>query len=164
MSAWALLVAAALAGPPARPAPRPPPRPDAAAASSPAAAPIPAGRVTIEVQVVHASDSADGVDPRLKSLASSLRYLKFKGYKLLSAPSATLSAGADASFPLEGGRELSVTLVERDDARARVRVRIVRGAERMLDTTVSINRDGTFIVAGPAYEAGILVLPLRAHY
>jgi hypothetical protein len=158
VSGWALLVAAALAGPPARPAPRPAP------AAAQAAATVPAGRVTIEVQVVHASDSADGVDPRLKSLASSLRYLKFKGYRLLSAPSATLKAGADASFPLEGGRELSVTLVERDDARARVRVRIVRGAERMLDTTVSINRDGTFIVAGPAYEDGILVLPLRAHY
>ena len=121
-------------------------------------------RVTIEVQVVHASDSFDTIDPALTSLASSLRYLKFKGYKLLSAPSAALKAGQESSFPLEGNRTITVKLVDRDDARARVRVTIARGDEKLLDSTVSINRDGTFIVAGPKFKDGILVLPLRARF
>ena len=35
---------------------------------------------------------------------------------------------------------------------------------KLLDTTVTVNRNGTFIVAGPRYRDGILVLPLTARY
>ena len=35
---------------------------------------------------------------------------------------------------------------------------------KLIDTTVKINRDGTFIVAGPAFKDGILILPLKASY
>ncbi len=124
----------------------------------------PAARVTVGVQVVHATDSEEGIDPRLDALASSFRYFKYKGYRLLSSESRPLAVGGSATFEIAGERELTVTVVERDDERARVRVEIVKGENRLLDTTVSINRDGTFIVAGPKYRDGILMLPLRASY
>ena len=35
---------------------------------------------------------------------------------------------------------------------------------KLLDTTLSVNRNGTFIVAGPKHKDGVLVLPLTAKY
>jgi hypothetical protein len=123
-----------------------------------------AGRVAIQVMVVHATDSETGIDPRLKSLESSFRYFKYKGYRLLSTQSADIGVNDTQSFAIEGDRRLKVTLMSRDDARARVRVEMSNKDGKLLDTTVSINRDGTFIVAGPKYRDGILMLPLRASY
>lgn len=121
-------------------------------------------RVEIQILVVHATNSESGVDPRLQSLSSSFGYLKYKGYRLLSTQKAEIAAGDDASFAIEGGRRVKVTLISKDDARARVRVELSNDGGKQLDTTVSINRDGTFIVAGPKYKDGMLILPLRARY
>ena len=160
------------------PAPAPRPKPRAPASDTPKAEPRTnprteptdteekplAEKVTIAVQVVHATDSQEGIDPRLEALARSFRYFKYKGYRLLSADKQAMAPGGSATFAIAGERRLTVTVVERDTARARVRVEIVKDDNRLLDTTVSINRDGTFIVAGPKYGDGILMLPLRATY
>ena len=78
--------------------------------------------------------------------------------------SADLAPGGDKDFSIEGGRTLRVSLVSKDEAHARVRVEIDGKRGKLIDTTVKINRDGTFIVAGPQYKDGILILPLRASY
>lgn len=121
-------------------------------------------RVDIRIYVVHATDSESGIDSRLNALASSFRYFKYKGYKLLSTQDAAVGMNEDHSFSIEGGRRLKVTLLSKDDARAKVRVEISGDDGKLLDTTVSINRGGTFIVAGPRYKDGILMLPIRADY
>jgi hypothetical protein len=132
-------------------------------AATPASRPV-SGRVGVQIYVVHATDTESGIDPRLSALSSSFRYFKYKGYRLLSTQDADVSVGEDHSFPIEGGRRLKVTLIDRDDARARVRVEMSGDDGKLLDTTVSINRGGTFIVAGPRYKDGILMLPVRASY
>jgi hypothetical protein len=121
-------------------------------------------RVDIRIYVVHATDSEAGIDSRLNALASSFRYFKYKGYKLLSTQDSAVGINEDHSFAIEGGRRLKVTLLSKDDARAKVRVEISGDDGKLLDTTVSINRGGTFIVAGPKYKDGILMLPIRADY
>ncbi|MES2640116.1 MAG: hypothetical protein V4850_11555 [Myxococcota bacterium] len=135
----------------------------APAPTGPGAKPV-ASRVDVQISVVHATDSESGIDPRLSALASSFRYFKYKGYRLLSTQDADVSVGEDHSFPIEGNRRLKVTLISRDDARARVRVEMTSDDGKLLDTTVSINRGGTFIVAGPRFKDGILMLPVRADY
>jgi hypothetical protein len=135
----------------------------APASGQPAARPA-ASRVGVQISVVHATDSESGIDPRLDALASSFRYFKYKGYRLLSTQDAQVSIGEDHSFPIEGSRRLKVTLISTDDSRARVRVEMSGSDGKLLDTTVSINRGGTFIVAGPKYKDGILMLPVRADY
>jgi len=121
-------------------------------------------QVSIQMLVVHATDSQTGVDPRLKSLESSFRYFKYKGYILLNMQNASIALNDSASFSIEDGRKVKVTLLSVDTARAKVRVEITSKDGKLLDTTVSINRDGTFIVAGPRYQDGILMLPLQASY
>jgi hypothetical protein len=57
-----------------------------------------------------------------------------------------------------------VTLLSVDDARCRVRLQISGAEGNILDTSVNINRRGTFIVAGPKYKDGILMLPVTCAY
>ncbi len=121
-------------------------------------------KVQLSVLVVHATDSESGVDPRLASLASSFRYFKYKGYRLLSEQRSDLAVNGAATYPVEGGRKLKVTLLSMDDARAKLHVEMSNEQGKVLDTTVNINRDGTFIISGPRYKDGILMLPLRASY
>lgn len=162
-AAFVLLLAPSLAW--AQSAPRPAPRPAPAPSAPAAQASRPAAeRVALQVWVVHATDAEQGVDPRLAPLASSFRYLKYQGYRLLSTQSAELPESGDATFTVEGGRRLTLTLVSADDARARVRAEMTNAEGKVLDTTVSINRDGTFVIAGPRYQDGILILPIRASY
>ncbi len=144
---------------------RPTPVPARAPATGAATSQKPAtSRVDVQISVVHATDSESGIDPRLSALASSFRYFKYKGYRLLSTQEADVSVGEDHSFPIAGDRRLKVTLISRDDTRARVRVEMTSDDGKLLDTTVSINRGGTFIVAGPRFQDGILMLPVRADY
>jgi len=126
--------------------------------------PAATGKVNVQIMVVAATSSATGVDPRLGNLTRYLSNLKYSGYELLDSQQATLSENGDQSFQIEGGRKVTVTLLSRDDAKARMRVQITQGSGRLLDTTLSVSRNGTFIVAGPKYKDGILVLPLTARY
>lgn len=121
-------------------------------------------KVEVTVLVVHATDSETGVDPRLASLASSFRYFKYNGYRLLSQHAEDLAVNGAGTYLIEGGRKLKVTLLSMDTARARLHVEMSNDQGKVLDTTVNINRDGTFIISGPKYKDGILMLPLRASY
>lgn len=142
---------------------RPAPPTNRPASTAPAAT-KPATKVQLQVLVVHATDSYEGVDPRIKALTSSFRYFKYKGYKLLSTQDAQVAINETANFPIAGGRKVKVTLLSMDDARAKLRMEINNNEGKLFDTTVNINRDGTFIITGPRYEDGILMLPVRASY
>ncbi len=121
-------------------------------------------KVQLTVLVVSATDSESGVDPRLAALASSFRYFKYSGYRLLSQQASELAVNGSGTFAVDGGRKLKVTLLSMDDARAKLHVEMSNDQGKVLDTTVNINRDGTFIISGPKYKDGILMLPLRVSY
>jgi hypothetical protein len=155
-----VLAAFAFAAPPAWAQTRPPPRPPV---GTPAPAPI-AGKVNIEVMVVHASNAYDRVDPALQPVLQHLRFVSFKGFKLLSKDDADVAVGAETTFPVVGGRRVQVDVVDRDAVNAKIRIRMYNDKKLLLDTTVSIHRDKSFMVAGPEHEGGMLVLPITARY
>lgn len=121
-------------------------------------------KVDMEIRVVYATSAHSKVDSRLSSLTRYLSHLRFTGYELLDTQKAQVSLGGKANFTVQGGRKVTVTLLGRDESRARVRVQVSSDSKQLLDTTMSVNRDGTVIVAGPKYQDGILVLPLTARY
>ncbi|MFH1465359.1 MAG: hypothetical protein ABIO70_13310 [Pseudomonadota bacterium] len=122
------------------------------------------GKVDVKLLVVAASDSHAGIDPRLKPLQRHLQFLRYQGYELLDTHSASLAPGGEASFTIVGNRRVSVALKSRTAERAQFRIQIFSQGKKLLDTTLSVNRNGTFIVAGPRYQDGILILPLQARY
>ena len=123
------------------------------------------GKVTLELPVVHATSAHSRVDPKLKDVARYLKNLRYTGYELLGTQRAQLSSRGSQTFSIVGNRKVKVELLQREAKRVRVRVRITgaKGAN-LLDTTLWVNRNGTFIVAGPKHKEGILVLPLTARY
>ena len=131
---------------------------------SPARATDP-GKVSLQMLVVAASDSHSGVDPQLQHLQRHLSFLRYNGYSLLDTYQADLSPGGSSTFQLVGNRKVTVTLKARDAQRAQFRIQFFgRQDNKLLDTTLSVNRNGTVIVAGPKHEDGILILPLQARY
>jgi hypothetical protein len=131
-------------------------------ARSPDAAP---GKVKVEMLVVAATDTETGIDPRLQHLQRHLGFLRYSGYQLLDTYQSDLSPGGTSTFQLVGNRRVTVTLKARDAQRAQFRIQFYgRQDNKLLDTTLSVNRNGTVIVAGPKHGDGILILPLQARY
>ncbi|MCB9777961.1 MAG: hypothetical protein H6742_05310 [Alphaproteobacteria bacterium] len=133
-------------------------------AGAPAEQPVKA-KVELQIRVVYATDAHSKKDPRLASLTRYLGHLRFTGYELLDTQTSQVGLGGKATFAVEGGRKVTVELLGRDESRARVRVQVAGSSgNKLLDTTMSVNRNATVIVAGPKHEQGILVLPLTARY
>lgn len=147
--------------------PKRPPTP-AAAPAKPAAAPagqdVAIDKVQVQLMVVQAREAEPSVDPRLKSIEKHLSVLRYNNFTVLQTDRTSLQVGKSASFAVVDGRKVNVTLLGADEARARVRVEMFKDGNKLLDTTVAINRGGTMMVAGPRYGDGILILPLTASY
>jgi hypothetical protein len=123
------------------------------------------GKVDLQVHVIHATEAHSNVDPRLEQLQRYLRHLRYTGYELLETKKVPLTGRGGQTFSIAGDRKVSVELLSKDAEKARLRVKIIgRKGQKLLDTTLSVPRNGTFIVAGPKYKGGILVLPLTARY
>ena len=122
------------------------------------------GKVNIEVMVVHASNAHNRVDPALQPVMQHLRFTNFKGFKMLSKEESGIGPSQDHTYSVAGGRRLKVRLLERDAKRAKIRIEMFNAKNKILDTTVSIHRNKSFMVAGPKHEGGVLVLPLTARY
>lgn len=120
--------------------------------------------VEIKLWSVHATNTHQNMDVRLKRIAKHLGNLKFSGFDLLGRQSVDLKVKAKKKFAIVGKRAVHVTVLSRDEKRARVKVQIVGAKGTLLDTTVSIRRNGFFIVAGPKHRDGVLVLPIFARY
>ncbi len=123
------------------------------------------GKVDLSVHVIYATETHNRVDPKLDKLQKYLRHLRYTGYELLETQRVPLTSRGAETFSIAGERKVSVELLSRDEEKARMRVKIIgKKGQKLLDTTLSVPRNGTFIVAGPKYKEGILVLPLTARY
>lgn len=126
-------------------------------------APVPS-KVTVEVMVVQATNKHSKVDDELRPVMQSLRHLRFTGFTVLSTNKLVIGERSDGSINVVGGRRLKVDLLEVDDTQAKLRFQLMKGDKKVMDTTVSIRRNRTFIVAGPKHDDGVLILPLTVRY
>jgi hypothetical protein len=122
-----------------------------------------AGKVRLEILVVHGTPSGP-VDPRVRDLAPQFAGMNLRGFKVLDTQSLVLGDGQSGSVSLAGGRKLELQLVSRTAQSAKVRIQMMSGSQKKLDTTVSIPRNRAFPVAGPPYEGGRLIVPITARY
>ena len=121
-------------------------------------------RVRVQVLLVHATSGQAFMDPALQRWSRHLRHLRYDSYELLERRRAALMPDRSREFEILGDRRITVTLLNKNQKRARLRVQMYRRGQKLVDTTVTVNRNGTFIMAGPSHKNGILVLPITASY
>ncbi len=121
--------------------------------------------VRLEMLVVHATTANKAVDPQVRPLMKYFRNYKFTGFSLLNSQTAKLNDNSARTFAIEGDRNVTITLLSHSEKSAKMKLVIVEDkGKKILDTTVNINRNGTFIVAGPKFKEGVLFLPISAKY
>ncbi len=123
-----------------------------------------ADRVSMSMMVVHATQDGTYMDPKLQSLERHLRFLSYTNFSVIGQKRAELSANSTKTFSLDGGKQVVVTLVSTENNKAKIRVKVSSSRGSLLDTTISINNGGTFIVAGPRHNNGVLILPITASF
>lgn len=121
-------------------------------------------RVSVDVRVVHATRTHNRIDARLTKIMPLFKHQPYTGYDLVSEETVKLGTGAEASAAITGGRRLTVKLLDHDATQARVRIRLFRDDKVVTDSTVTIHRNRTFMIAGPKYQEGILIMPLSVRY
>ena len=131
--------------------------------TQPTKRPVP-NRVNVEVMVVHATSTEARVDPRLKEIQKLPQFTRFKGFKLLTQQPAQLADGADTTVNVAGNRKLKVHLLSHNATEAKLRIRMLKEGNKILDTTVSVKRNRAFLIAGPKYQGGNLILSFKAEY
>ena len=115
--------------------------------------------------VVHASRGQDYVDPRLKSLERYLQHFSYNNFRVLSQKSVTMEeVNTTRKISIEGGRDIAFTFLSIDGQYAKFRVSITSGRGKLADITVSVPRGRPFVVSGPEYEEGILLIPITARF
>jgi hypothetical protein len=121
--------------------------------------------IRLEMLVVHATTANKAVDPQVRPLMKYFRNYKFTGFSLLDSQTAKINDNSARTFEIEGNRSVTITMLSHTEKSAKLKMVIVEDkGKKILDTTVNINRNGTFIVAGPKFKEGVLFLPISAKY
>jgi len=121
-------------------------------------------RVRVQVLLVHATSGTSFMDPALKRWSRHLRHLRYDSFELLERRRAALLPDRGRDFEILGDRQITITLLSKNPKRARLRVQMYRRGQKLVDTTVTVNRNGPFIRAAPSHKGGILVMPITASY
>lgn len=120
--------------------------------------------ISLTVQVIHASNQGNAVDPALAKLRSQLSSLTYTNYRLLETHSLSTKLGAKHALPLPGGRTLDLYPYGLSDGRLELLVTITEGGKRILDTTVRISNNNAIVVGGPSHAGGVLIVALSGAF
>jgi len=118
---------------------------------------------TIDVGVVHASNSGNEIDPSLVHIRGKLGHMfDYSSYKLLERKRQKLSEGERKEFELPGERAMRIKLISVEGKKVRLYVRIEEKGKKLLGTTLGLSRGGMVLVGGPVYESGVLIFLISA--
>jgi hypothetical protein len=118
--------------------------------------------VQVTIRTILAGNKSDEFDPKLKGMEQQLKPLKYRSYRSLKDEGQDVPWQGTKSFEIPGGRSLSVAPQEFQNNRIALKVRLTERDKPVIDTTVTIQNKGIFILGGPPHEGGILVLLISA--
>ena len=121
------------------------------------------GMVTIQATMILASNDRAPMDSRLETIEYKLRRVfGFEYYRHYGEASVSLSLPSQTTMDLGHGFSLVVNATGSHDGKIRAGVMWLRGAETVLNTTVSMNRNTPVILGGVQHENGTLIVSLTA--
>jgi len=120
------------------------------------------GPVEVKIDSVLAADTNQGCDKQLSTLRDRLRRLfHFTTYRLMSHDEGSAGFGKTLTFTLPGGRILHIEPQGMDGDMIQMEVMLFQGEEPMMTTVLKITNGGTFMVGGPRYEHGTLIISIK---
>ena len=120
------------------------------------------GSVEVKIDSVLAADTNQGCDKQLSTLRDRLRRLfHYSTYRLVQHEEGHTGFGQTVTFTLPGGRILHIEPVGMDGDMIRLEVMLFQGEEPMMTTDLKIMNGGTFMVGGPRYERGTLIISIK---
>lgn len=122
------------------------------------------GQCEITIREIMADNSETGVAAELEDLSKDLKKLAYSAYRLEHTYSQTVSKGETRKFELMGENHVAVTLDDYEEGKIRLKVKISTGesGKRAFESTMRIAEGGTFLIAGPSYMEGVLILAFTA--
>ncbi len=123
------------------------------------AKPAAAQSAQVEVRVIAASRTGEGVDAQLQDLKPQLErgFTSYTGFKQIGSQTMTLPERGTSTMRLPDGSALTLTFHGYVGSLAKLGLNL---AER-LNTTLRVSPGSTFFQAGLSYQEGILVLAIK---
>ncbi len=126
------------------------------------AAQVAKSQVDVKIDSVLAADTNQGCDKQLAWLKHRLmRLFHFSTYHLVQHKESHTGFGQTATFDLPGGRILHIEPMGMDGGMIRMEVMLFQGEEPMMTTDLKIMNHGIFMVGGPRYERGTLIISIE---
>jgi len=118
----------------------------------------------ITIREIVADNSETGVAQELEDLEKDLKKLSYSAYRLEHTYRQTVRKGETRKFDLMGDNHVAVTLDGYEEGRIRLKLKISAGesGKRAFESTMRIAEGGTFLIAGPSYMEGVLILAFTA--
>jgi hypothetical protein len=122
-----------------------------------------APKIGFRVDSVVASDTNEGVDPQLTSMAPRLHALfSYTTYHLVNHQEQQTPIGSLILFNLPGGRILHVEPRGMDGDMIVMELTLFQGEQPLMTTELKMRNHGMLMVGGPRYEQGMLILSISA--
>lgn len=120
-------------------------------------------RIPIRVQVIAASRSPGGVDPKLEALRTRLEDFAFASYRMVEETSVESAMKSSTSLPLPGGRTMAIVPLRfASSGKLRVHVTVKSPKQRVLvDAEYDIEPGGDLLVGGMKYKDGALLVAIH---
>lgn len=125
--------------------------------------PAHADGVEVRIDTVLASNSGTVFDSALKPLKQPFRGLfPYSSYRLLQGERRLVGWKREEQFLLPGQRYLVVMPRGIQGDRVSLSVMLIQGTRPLVNTVLSLKNDGTFLVGGPSYGDGVLIIAIGA--
>ncbi len=119
--------------------------------------------VEVRIDTVLASNTGKLFDSALASLRQPFVGLfPYSSYRLLQGEQRRVAWRREAEFLLPGGRSLVVLPRGFKEGRVLLNVMLIAGTRPLVNTALALKNHGVFLVAGPHYEEGILIIVIGA--
>jgi len=142
-------------------APYPKDRAEAAAHDGKAKSTMPRLVIMLHVDEVLAADTGEGIDERLLPMGGRLESLfRYTTYRLISHQIGRAECGKTAAFTLPGGWIVNVEPSAVSDNMIAMELMLFNGTRPMLTTDIRMRNHGMFIIGGPHYRQGMLIIPI----
>ena len=119
--------------------------------------------IEVRIDTVLASNTGKGFDPALAALRQPfVGLLPYSSYRLVQGEQRRVAWRREAEFLLPGNRYLVVIPRGYKDGRVLLNFMLISGTRPLVNTTLALKNHGVFLVAGPRYEEGTLIIAIGA--